>query len=119
MTILPKKKPKTILPKNLHHTLHPIITNTLIESFNITHSYYSSPLTYPTQLTQFYTPHNRDKIFGSLGHTQSSRWNNIGLAHPMDYNTTVEAIHWAHMATKENLNTITVLALLATTPLLQ
>ena len=29
ITILRKKKPKTILPNNLHHTLHPTITKTL------------------------------------------------------------------------------------------
>ena len=109
ITLLPKKKPKTILPKNLHDTIHPTITKTLIKSFNITHSYYSSPLTCPTQLTRFYSPHNRDKIFGSLGHAQSSRWKGIGLAHPTYYKTTIEAIHWARMAAKEDVDTITIL----------
>jgi hypothetical protein len=56
ITILPKKKPKTIQPNNLHQTLHPEITKTLIESFQTTHSYYSSPLTCPTQLTQYNSP---------------------------------------------------------------
>ena len=51
ITILPKKKPKNIRPTNLHHTLHPDITKLLIESFKIAHTYYSSPLTCPTQLT--------------------------------------------------------------------
>jgi DNA-directed RNA polymerase subunit L len=109
ITILPKKKPKTIQTNNLHHTLHSPITTTLIESFKITHSYYSSPLTCPTQLTQYYSPHNRDKLFGSLGHAQSSRWQGIGLAHPPDHNTTIEAIHWARMAAKEDTNTFTIL----------
>ena len=109
ITLLPKKIRKTILPNNLHHTLHPTITKALIESFNITHSYYSSLFTCPTQLTRFYSPHNRDKIFGSLGHAQSSRWKGIGLAHPMDYNTTIEAIYWARMAAKEDVDTVTIL----------
>ena len=66
------------------------------------------PLTCPTQLTQYYSPHNRDKIFGSIGHAQSYKWKGIG-AHPTDHNTTIEAIHWARMAAKEDPNTITIL----------
>ena len=93
ITTLPKRKPKNIQPENLHHTLHPEITKMLIESFEITHSYYSSPLTCPTQITQYYSPHDQDIIFGSMGHAQSSRWKGIGLAYPTDHNTTVEAIH--------------------------
>ena len=107
--ILPKKKPKTIQPRNLHQTLHPEITKTLINSFKITHSYYSSPLTCPTQLTQYNSPHNRDIIFGSMGHTKSSRWTWIGLAFPTNHNTTLEAIHLARMATKEDARAITIL----------
>jgi hypothetical protein len=109
VTILPKKKPKTIQPQNLHHTLHPEIIKTLITTFQITHSYYSSPLTCPIQITQFHSPHNRDIIFGSLGHAKSSKWTGIGLAFPTDYNTTVEAIHWARMAAKEDPTTVTIL----------
>ena len=109
ITILPKRKPKTIQPNNIHNTLHPDITKILIESFKITHSYYSSPLTCPIQLAQYYSPHNRDTIFGSKGHAQSSRWNGIGLAYPTYHKTTVEALHWARMATKANPNTTTIL----------
>ena len=105
----PQEKTKKIQPNNLHNALHPTITKTLIESFKITHLYYSSPLTCPTQLTQYHSLHNRDKIFGSMGHAQSTRWKGIGLAHPTDYNTIVEAIHWARMAAKEDTNTVTIL----------
>ena len=63
ITVLPKRVSKHIQPNNLHHTLHPVITKILIESFKITHSYYSSPFTYPTQITQYYSPHDEDKIF--------------------------------------------------------
>ena len=89
--ILPKKKPKMIQPNNLHQTLHPKITKVVINSFKITHSYYSSPLTCPTQLTQYNSPHNRDIICGSRGHAKSSRWTGIGLAFPMDHNTALES----------------------------
>ena len=74
VTILSKKKPKIIQPQNLHQTLHPDIIKTLITTFQITHTYYSSSLTCPTQLTQFHSPYNRDIIFGSLGHAKSSKW---------------------------------------------
>ena len=93
ITILPKEKPKSILLDNNHHTLHPDITILLINSFKITHSYYSSPLTCPIQLTQYNSPHNWDIIFGSLGQTKSSRWNEVGLAYPTNQNTALEAIH--------------------------
>ena len=61
ITVLLKRKPKTIQPKNMHHTIHMAIIKTVIKSFKITHSYYSFPLTCPTQLTQYHSPHNRDK----------------------------------------------------------
>jgi hypothetical protein len=109
ITILPKRKPKNIQPKNMHHTIHLTIIKTLIESHKITHSYYSSPLTCPTQLTQYHSPHNRDIIFGSMGHAQISRWKGIGLAYPTEHKTTVEAIHWAIMEAKEDTNTATIL----------
>ena len=109
ITILPKKKPKIIQPQNLHQTLHPEITKVLISSFHITHSYYASPLTCPIEITQYNSPHNRDIIFGSLGHALSSKWTGIGLVFPTDHNTTLQAIHWARMAAKEDPNTVTIL----------
>ena len=93
----------------MHHTIHPAIIKILIESFKITYSYYSSPLTCPIQLTQYHSPHNRDKIFGSTGQIQTFKWKGTGLAHSTDHNTTVEAIHWARMAAKEITNTTTIL----------
>jgi hypothetical protein len=48
-------------------------------------------------------------FFGSMGHAQFTRWKGRGLAHPTNYNATVEAIHWARMAAKEDTNTITIL----------
>jgi ribonuclease HI len=117
ITILPKKKPKIIQPNNLHQTLPSAITKTLpsaitktlIESFQITHSYYSSPLTCPTQLTQYNSPHTRDILFGSRGKANSTKWTGHGLAFPTDHNTTLEALHWARMAAKEDAQTLTIL----------
>ena len=109
ITILLKKKPKIIQPNNNHYTLHPKITKFLVKSFKITHSYYPSPLTCPIQIMQYDSPHNWNIIFGSVGHAKSSRWKGIGLAHPTEHDTTLEAIHWARMAAKEDKHAITIL----------
>ena len=44
-----------------------------------------------------------------MGHVKSSIQIGIGLAFPTDHNTTLEAIHWARMAAKEDAQTITIL----------
>ena len=61
------------------------------------------------QLTRYNSPHNWDILFGSMGHAKSSRWRGIGLAFSTDHNTTLEAIHWARMAAKEDTHTLTIL----------
>ena len=108
VTILPKRKPKKHNPNNNHQTLHPSTLQALIETYNITHSYYSSPLTCPITITQYNSPHNRDIIFGSTGHTHSSKWAGVGLAHPPYLKTAITSIYWARMAAQENHNTKTV-----------
>jgi hypothetical protein len=93
VTILPKRKPKKHNPNNNHQTLHPSTLQALIEAYNITHSYYSSPLTCPTTITQYNSPYNRDIIFGSTGLAHSSKWTGNGLAHPPDLKTAMTSIH--------------------------
>ena len=44
-----------------------------------------------------------------MGHTKSSRWKGTGLAFPKDHKSTLEAIHWARMAAKEDEHTTTIL----------
>jgi hypothetical protein len=109
VTILPKRKPKKHNPNNNHQTLHPTTLQALIETYNITHSYYSSPLTCPITLTQYNSPHNRDIIFGSTGLAHSSKWKGNGLAHPPDLKTAMTSIHWARMAAQENHNIATII----------
>ena len=48
-------------------------------------------------------------LFGSLGHAQSSKWSGRGLAFPTYHSTTLQAIHWARMAAKEDTQTSTIL----------
>ena len=64
VTILPRNKPKNILPINQHQSIHPTITTLLITTFQLAHSYYSSPLTYPLLLKRYNSPHTRVVIFG-------------------------------------------------------
>ena len=52
--------------KNTHYNIPMNILDTLITTLNISQSYFSSPLTCPTQITQFYSLYTRDKVFGSL-----------------------------------------------------
>jgi hypothetical protein len=54
----------------------------LLTTFHITHTYFSSPLTYSTLLKQFYSPFPHDCIFSSLGTAFSHKWNGHGFAHP-------------------------------------
>ena len=101
--VLPKKKLKEHNPNNNHQILHPSTSNILIEAYHITQSYYSSPLTCPTQLTQYNSPHNHGMIFGSSRLAKSLKWMGVGIMHPQDHKSTIEAIHWVKMATKKTL----------------
>ena len=103
-----KESQKKHNSNNNHQTLHPSTLQALIETYNITHSYYSLPLTCPITITQYNSPHNRDMIFGSTNHTYSSKWAGVGLAHPLDLKTAMTSIQWACMAAQENHNTKTV-----------
>jgi hypothetical protein len=82
VTILPKIKLKKHNPNNNHQTFHPSTLQALIETHNITHLYYSSPLTCPITITPYDSPHNRDIIFRSTGLAHSSKWTCNGLNHP-------------------------------------
>jgi len=79
--------------KTPHHTIPSNILDTLITTFNITHSYFSSPITCSMKSTQFYSTFARDKIFGSLGTAFQYKWKGIGYAHPNDAKTAQQAIH--------------------------
>jgi hypothetical protein len=80
-----------------------------METFKITTSYFSSPITCSTKINAFYSPFQRDSIFGSMG--CSHKWQNIGYAHPHNKENTHKAIHWARLAAQENSNTITILTI--------
>ena len=59
--------PKNDPLKRAQYTIPTPILDLLITTFKINHSCFSSPVTYPTQFSHFYSPFSRDIIFGSLG----------------------------------------------------
>ena len=103
--------PKNDPLKNSHHALPKALLDYITTSFNITHSYFSSPVTCSTHLTKFFSPFPRDKFFGSLGTAFSHRWQGIGYAHPHNETEAQTTIHWARLAAKHDPNTITILTI--------
>jgi hypothetical protein len=77
------------------YTLPTAILNHLFDSFQIIHSYFSSPFTCPTSIHKFYSPFTRDKIFGSLGTSFQHQWQGLGYAHPHNAQDTQQVMHWA------------------------
>jgi hypothetical protein len=103
--------PKTNPLKKSQYTLPSEILDLLIETFKITTSYFSSPVTCSTKINTFYSPFQRDSIFGSKGSAYTHKWQNIGYAHLHNTENTHKAIHWAQVAPQENQNTITILTI--------
>ena len=102
------------MPKNdplklSQYTLPNAIIENIIDSFQITHSYFSSPIICPTTLKQFSFPFSKDKIFGSIGTTFQHKWAGVGYAHPHTQKDAQQALHWARLAAKRNPDTITIL----------
>jgi hypothetical protein len=103
--------PNTDPLKKSQYTLPPDILNQIITTFKITTSYFSSLVTCPTKINNFYSPFQRDSIFGSHGPTYTHKWQNIGYAHPRKTKYIHKAIHWAQLAAQENHDTITILTI--------
>jgi ribonuclease HI len=62
-------------------------------------------------INNFYSPFQRDVIFGSKGLAYTHKWQNNGYAHPHNKENLQKAIHWARLAAQENQNTITILTI--------
>jgi hypothetical protein len=73
----------------------------LITTFNITHNYFSSPLRCSTLLRQFYSPFQRDCIFGSLGTAFSHKWKGQGFAHPPTLHSYLSPFTWPALQLKQ------------------
>ena len=111
---IPRYKSKT--PKNdplkfSQYTLPNAILENFINTFQITHSYFSLPVTCPTTLTQFHSPYPRDDISGSVSKTFQHKWRGHGYAHPHTDTETQQALHWACLAGENDSNFITILVI--------
>jgi hypothetical protein len=95
-------------PKNIQYALPNNILDHLITTLNITHSYFSSPITCSTLLKQFYSPFPRDCIFGSIGNAFSHKRDGCGFAH-LPPQLLPQAIHMARIAAKTNPLSYTIL----------
>ena len=104
--------PKNDPLKYSHHSMPKILLDHITPSFDITHSYFSSPVTCSTLIKDFHSPFSRDKIFGSIRHAFSYKWKGIGYAHLHNEKEAKKAIHRARLAAKNDPNTITILTIL-------
>ena len=105
------KTPKNDPLKLSQYTLPNATIGKFMNTFQITHSYFSSPVTCPTTLRQFHSPFLRGVIFGSIGKTFHHQWHGNGYAHPHTDIETHQALHWARLATKNDSNSITILVM--------
>ena len=103
------KIPKNDPLKLSQYTLPTDILNHILDSFQITHSHFSSPVTCPTSLRQFSSPYPRDKVFGSIGTAFQHKWKGHGFAHPHTEKNTQQALHWARLAAQIDPDTLTIL----------
>ena len=104
------------IPKNgpfkySHHSMPKLLLDHITTSFNITHSYFFSPVICSTLIKDFYSPFSKNKIFGSIEHAFSYKWKGIGYAHPHNEEEAVKAIHWARLAAKNNPSTVIILTI--------
>jgi hypothetical protein len=103
--------PKTDPLKKSHYTIPTEILDQLITIFNIKTSYFSLPVTCSTLVNTYYSPFQRDSIFGSRGTAFKHKWTVNGYAHPHNKENIQKAIHWARLAAKENQDIITILTI--------
>jgi hypothetical protein len=92
-----------------HYNLPILLQFFFHTTFNITHSYFSSPITCSTTLTKFFSTFPRDIVFGSLGNAFHHKWTGSGYAHP---NTPIDfqkALHWARLAAQHDPLALTIL----------
>ena len=106
---LPRREPSIVPLIHNHHTFPSSILDKLIQIFQTTHSYFSSPLTRPMQLSHYDFPYERDVIFDSLGPTFSTQGKGCGYTHITTLDLLPKMIKWAKLATHTNHNSTTII----------
>ena len=104
---IPKHDPS----QNAQYTLPTPILNHIFSTFNITHSYFSSPLTCPTSIQKNSSFFPRNKIFGSFGTSFQYRWYGLGYAYLHDINAAQQTLYWVRLAVSTDPNNITLITL--------
>jgi hypothetical protein len=84
--------PKTNPLKRSHYTLPTEILDQILTVFNIKTSYFS-PVTCSTLVNTYYSPFQRDSIFGSRGIVFQHKWADNGYAYPHNKENIQKAIH--------------------------
>jgi hypothetical protein len=102
---------KIQIPNPKNRPLPTEILDQIITLFNIKTSYFSSPFTCSILVNTYYSPFQRDSIFGSRGTTFKHKWLGNGYAHPHNKENIQKTIYWARLAAKENQDTITILTI--------
>jgi hypothetical protein len=97
--------------KATHYILPLSLLIALYSSFEITHSYFSSPIICSTTLKKLFSPFPCDNFFGSLGLTFHHQWHGIGCAHPTTSTDAQQALHWACLAAHHDPTAFTILVL--------
>jgi hypothetical protein len=93
--------PKTDPLKESHFTLPIELLDQIITIFNITTSYFSSPVTCSTLINTYYSPFQRDSIFRAKGTAFKHKWLGNGYAHPHNKENLQKAIHWPALPLKK------------------
>jgi hypothetical protein len=79
--------------KKSHYTIHTEILDQIIILFNIKTSYFSSPVTCSLLINTYYSPFQRDSIFGSRGNAFKHKWKGNRYAHLHNKENIQKAIH--------------------------
>jgi ribonuclease HI len=101
--------PKNDPLKDSQYTLPIPIGNFLHNTFHITHSYFSSPITCSLTIDNYFSPFPRDCIFGSLGNSFQYKWQGIGYAHPHTDIDMQKAIHWTRLSAQADPDSLTII----------
>jgi hypothetical protein len=100
-----KNKPSS----NNQYILPPLLLTYLTTTFHLTHSYFSSQVTCPTNIHKYYSPFPCDIVFGSISTSFQYKCIGSGFAHPLTDKETQQALHWARLPANANPSNITIL----------
>ena len=96
------KTPQNDPLKLSQYTLPNATFQHLTNSFQITHSYFSSSVPCSTTLKHFYSPFPKDVVFGLVGKMFQQNGMSMGTPTHLQKNEAQQTLHWARLAAKNN-----------------